>query len=195
MSRRCTAQSRAVALNIVKAFVVLVFPVVVFFAFASRQAAHSGRDIALKNVSPTDAKPLNTRLHYDVNDVDYFWGALGKDGRLAEQRFLKEDLTFPLFYGGALMLSLGWLLWKGGLSWSPWLVMLPVLLGMIGDWIENVIQLGQLQRYIDSGKSALDPAAILRSSLATDLKLVGIAASDVLLIALAVAFVWRTTSR
>jgi len=34
---------------------------------------------------------------------------------------------------------------------------LPVLLGMIGDWIENVIQLGQLQRYIDSGKSALDP--------------------------------------
>src|SRR5580765_1920193 len=53
---------RAVALNIVKAFVVLVFPVVVFFAFANRQAAHSGRDLALKNVSPTDAKPLNTRL-------------------------------------------------------------------------------------------------------------------------------------
>jgi hypothetical protein len=160
-----------VALNVVKALVALLFPTIVFLVFAARQSAHSGRDVALTHVNPADAKPLNTRLHYTVNDVDYFWRALGKDGRLAEQRFLKEDLTFPLIYGGALMLSLRWLLWATELSWSPWLVMLPILLGMIGDWIENTIQLDQLRHYIDAGRKGLDPAAILRSSLATDLKL------------------------
>jgi hypothetical protein len=183
------------ALNIVKALVALIFPAVVFLAFGARQSAHSGRDVALKNINPTDAKPLNLRLHYDVNRVDYFWGALGKSGQLAEQRFLEEDLTFPLIYGGALMLSLGWMLWKSELSWSPWLVMLPVVLGMIGDWIENVIQLDQLQRYINAGKNGLDAGAIFRSSLATDIKLAGIASADVLLIVLAIAFVLRTTPR
>ena len=182
-------------LAIVKTLVALALPTVVFFAFAARQSAHSGRDVALSHVNPADAKPLNMRLRYDVNDVDSFWKALGKDGQLAEQRFLREDLTFPLIYGGALMLSLGWLLWESELGWSAWLVMLPVLLGMAGDWIENTIQLDQLQRYIDAGKPGLDAGAIVRSSLATDMKLVGIAAGGFLLIALAAAFICRTLSR
>ena len=51
------------------------------------------------------------------------------------------------------MLSLGWMLWKSELSWSPWIVMLPVVLGLIGDWIQNVIPLDQLQRYINAGNA------------------------------------------
>lgn len=183
------------AITVLKALVALAFPAVVFFVFANAQSARSGRDVVLKNVNPPDAKPLNTRLWYRVPDVDYFWGALGKDGRLAEQRFLKEDLIFPMMYGGALALSLGWLLSLSGLSWHPWLVVLPVLIAMGGDWVENSIQLRQLQRYIDAGRAGLDARAILSSSIATDLKLSGIVIADALLLALAVATVWRAAAR
>jgi hypothetical protein len=184
-----------VASDIAKAVAALVFPTLVFFAFGKLQSVHSGRDAALRNLNPKDAKPLNTRLHYGVDDVDYFWNALGKDGRLAEQRFLKEDLIFPLMYGGALMLGLGWMLSMSGRAWSPWLVALPVLAGMVGDWFENVIQLGQLQRYIDAGRQGLDTGAIFRSSLATDVKLAGIASADVVLAALFLIVLWRTFTR
>ena len=157
------------------------------FGFAKLQSAHmdgSGAENA-------ESKAAEHAAVYDKDDVNKFWGALGNDGRLAEQEFLKEDLIFPLMYGGALALSLGWVLSMSGLSWSPWLIVLPVVIGVVGDWAENLIQLEQLQRYIDKGKDGLDPGAILRSSIATDVKLAGVLLSSLLLLALVAIFLKR----
>jgi len=183
-----------VALNLVKVVIALAFPTVVFVVFNRFQEARSGRDVTLAHMQPV-VKPLNMRLHYNVDDAVRFWGALGDNGRRAEEAYLKLDLTFPLIYGGALMISLGWLLMASGTTWRPWLVMLPVVVGMIGDWTENLIQLDQLPRYMPSGPSGLDAGAILQSSVATDIKLGGIAVASVVAFWLAGTLLTRSSSR
>ena len=180
--------------NLATALVAVVFPTVVFVGVATLQSAHSGRDQALKSATPQNPTPLNMRLYYDNDVVDSFWGALGKSGRVAEQRFLEEDLVFPTLYGGAIAGSLLWLLPVTGLSWRPWLVVSPLVVGVMGDWTENLIQLEQLRRYGALGKNGLDASAIRLSSLATDLKLAGVTLSGVLLLVLVAAFLRRAAA-
>lgn len=61
--------------------------------------------------------------------------------------------------------------------------MLPVVVGMIGDWTENLMQLDQLPRLIT--RSGIGEVAIALSSPATDIKLGGIAVASVLALWLA----------
>jgi len=181
--------------HVFRVIAVLIFPVAVFLAVAKLQSSHSGRDAALAAANLSSRDTLNMRWHYDTADVDRFWGRLGSSGRVAEQRFLEEDLIFPTFYGGALALSLYWMLSMARLSWKRWLVLLPVVIGVVGDWTENLTQLDQLRNYIANGINGLDADAIFRSSLATDAKLSGVIVADILLLVLAWMAITRPSPR
>ena len=173
--------------TVVRTLVVLAFPVIVFLGLGRLQSWHSGRDAALYAAGLSQQDTLNTRWHYDANDVDRFWNALQESGRAAERKFLLEDLMFPVFYGGALTLSLLWLLPRTRLSWTPWLVVLPVLAGVAGDWTENLTQLALLRRYVPQHLDSLSLSAVNLSTFATDVKLGGITIATVLLLVLTFA--------
>ena len=150
--------------------VAVATPVVVFFVIAKAMSTLSGRDAALAASRPPNPKPLNTRWSYRVDDVAEFWGALGPAGDVAEQRFLKYDLVFPLAYGGTLAASLLWLGRQAGLPGTVLLVA-PVVVGVISDWTENVVQLQQIQLYTAKGRQALQRRAVRIASIATAVKL------------------------
>jgi hypothetical protein len=160
----------------------LLFPTVVFVVVGWLQALDSGRAKVMQDRHIAMADTLNLRWHYTASDAEKFWGKLGPDGQVAERRFLEEDLTFPTFYGGALVLSLLSLLSLTGRPWKRWLLVLPVAIGVAGDWIENLTQLNQLHVFMAGG--SLDPDAIAKSSVATDAKLAGVILATLLLIAL-----------
>jgi hypothetical protein len=169
--------------------IVVLFPFVVFFVVAAAQATASGRTQALAESHPPNPRPLNMRLSYSVADVDVFWDALGSHGRAAERLFLLYDLTFPFFYVGTLAFSLLWLSRRAG--WTPLIVLAPVV-GGIADWAENLIQLNQLRAYsAKPGVAALDPTAVRLSSVATDVKLLGVAIGFALVVVLGVVLIVR----
>ena len=160
----------------------LLFPMAVFIVVGALQAWDSGRAKVMQEKHLSMSDTLNLRWHYTPKDVETFWGRLGHDGMGAERRFLEEDLTFPTFYGGAFVLSLLSLLTLAGRTWSRWVLVLPVAIGVAGDWIENLTQLNQLHVFMAGGP--LNSDAIARSSVATDAKLAGVIVSTLLLIAL-----------
>ena len=174
----------AMTRTVVRTLVVLAFPVVVFLGLGRLQSWHSGRDAALRAAGLSQRDTLNMRWHYDANDIDRFWNALQESGRTAERKFLQEDLIFPLFYGGSLAFSLLWLRPRTRLSWKPWLVVLPVVVGVVGDWTENLTQLSLLRGYIPQRPGSLNLTAVALSTFATDVKLGGITVATILLLVL-----------
>ena len=180
--------------QVVPALVALAFPVAVFLGFGKLQSWHSGRDAAMQAAGLSLRDTLNTRWHYDAQDVDRFWSALQETGRAAERKFLLEDLVFPVFYGGALAFSLLWLLPRTRLSWTPQLVVLPVVAGVIGDWIENLTQLALLRAYIPRLLESLNVTAVTLSTIATDVKLGGIVIATALLLALTLEAIVKPAS-
>jgi hypothetical protein len=170
--------------TVVRTLVVLAIPVVVFAGVGRLQSWHSGRDAAMRAAGLSQHDTLNMRWHYDAKDIDRFWTALQESGRVAERTFLQEDLVFPLFYGGSLAFSLLWLRPRTRVSWKPWHVLLPVLLGVVGDWTENLTQLNLLRGYIPQRPESLNQAAVDLSTFATDVKLGGITVATILLLAL-----------
>lgn len=163
----------------------VLLPLVVFLGGVTIMSAVSGR--------PTvrDPKPLNQRwLGYGVSVVDVYWRALGPAGRKAELTFLKLDLLFPVFYGGTLAVSLlAASALVGGAIPALWLAV-PVALGVVADWTENLTQLDQLQRYIqacEAGAPGLDALAagwIRVASIATIVKLVSFTVAALALVVL-----------
>jgi hypothetical protein len=186
--------ARAVTPKLVKVVIALIFPTVVFMVFNHVQERLSKRDVAL-TCRKQAVDPLNTRLHYNADDAAKFWGSLADPGPSAEQTYLKLDLLFPFLYGGALMISLLWLLSASGVGWPRSSVVLPVIIAMLGDWTENLIQLEQLPRFVTSGRSGLDDGAILFSSVATDIKLGGIIVASGLALWLAGIVLTHSKSR
>src|SRR5262249_47467349 len=84
--------------------------------------------------------------------------------------------------GGALLVSLLSLLSLTRRAWNRWLLVLPVVIGVAGDWIENLTQLNQLHVFMAGGP--LDADAIALSSAATDATLAGVITTTLLVIAL-----------
>jgi hypothetical protein len=178
-------QDRAAMMRrVVPALVALAFPVAFFLGFGQLQSWHSGRDAAMQAAGLSMRDTLNTRWHYDAQDIDRFWSALQETGRAAERKFLLEDLIFPVLYGGALAFSLLWLLPRTQLSWTPRLVVLPVVAGVIGDWTENLTQLALLRSYVPQHPDSLNSIAVNLSTFATAVKLGGIMIATALLIVL-----------
>jgi hypothetical protein len=149
-----------------KAVVVLALPVIVFVAGALIMQTLSGR-----KPQADDRKPLNQRFGgYDSAAVSRHWTILREDNALdAERSFLKLDLVFPLLYGGALAASL-LIAWQAlGLPFGRAWLIAPVAVTVLSDWTENLVQLGQLRRFMES--KALQASLIQIASAATILKL------------------------
>lgn len=166
----------------------LVLPVVVFVGGAWIMSAVSGRQTV------TNQKPLNQRLGYDTEAVHRYWGALDTPARRAEQRFLELDLVFPVFYGTALAVSLMIAsAMLGGPVHPVWLIV-PVVLTVVADWVENLVHLDQLRNYIGAGKDGLVAGWIQVASTATIVKLLFFAISSLGLAALLITLVLRARS-
>ena len=99
------------------------------------------------------------------------------------------DLVFPILYGTAFFLSAlaARKILDGRLPalWSS--PMISIAITVIADWTENVIQLGQLKRFMDPTNPGLQAMQIAVASTATTIKLVSFVLTIVLLIALALA--------
>lgn len=160
----------------IKAIFMIALPTVVFFGGAWIMSEMSDRERVMERLSqaaaPADQKPLNQRLCYDVAAVHRHWGALDDTARHAERRFLELDLIFPFLYGVALATSL-LMAWASlGRPFNPAWVLAPVVITLLADWTENLVQLGQIKRYIiTSNETALQAGWIQVASTATMLKL------------------------
>jgi hypothetical protein len=182
-------------MSIARALFVLVLPFAVFVGGAQLMSYLTGRSQVLQRLEagPKEhRKPLNQRLGYDRDAVAAHWSQIGGDTLSNEQRFLELDLVFPLVYGGAFAISLLTLWIAGGRRFSvAWLIAI-VGLTIVSDWTENLVQLAQLRRYMQSGADALDPGWIGVASVATVLKLTFFSVCSVAVLALAIANrVWR----
>jgi len=149
-----------------KVILLLLFlPIVVFGGGAWIASAVSGRHTTV------NLKPLNQRLGYDTQAVAQYWGAINSSGRRAEQRFLELDLVFPTLYGLALAISLlsASAMLRGSVH-AAWFIV-PVVVTVVADWIENLVHLDQLRNYIESGEKGLSAGWVQLASTATIVKL------------------------
>jgi hypothetical protein len=174
---------------------VVLLPAVVFVAGARLMTVWTGREQVTarleRHAAVDERKPLNQRLGYDVAAVARHWGALDAESLERERRFLSLDLFFPLFYGAALAVSL---LLGARLAFpamNPAWLLAPVTIVVVSDWIENLVQLGQLRRFVEGGAAALQASSIAIASMATIVKLTSFTAASLLCVALAVAMLVR----
>ncbi len=160
---------------ILKALLALGFPVVVLLGGDQVLSHASGRAAVGKQPFQTEQgvpKPLNLRwFGYGTEAAMEFWAKLGEVGRQAEKRFLLLDLVFPLFYGGALAASLWWIWVTLGRPFHPAWIVAPLAMILTADWMENLIQLTQLRRYVSSNEGRIQDLWIQISSCATIIKL------------------------
>ena len=174
---------------LLRAIVLLALPTLVLpggvyvMAKLSGQAEVTQR--LLDHAQPEDRKGLGLRLFgYDLEAVSRRWAALDPDTRKLERRALELDLVFPFLYGGALAAAL-LLAWAAlDRPFRPVWLILPVAITVIADWIENLIQLGQLRLFDASAHAALRSGWIQIASVATTTKLFFYSGSSLLLIGL-----------
>ena len=135
----------------------------------------------------TNLKPLNKRAAgYSSSDVIHFWNAINESKELNlrnERKLLKIDLVFPVLYTSAFFIAL-WLLW--GLSGQPFAITYVVILLagiLLADWMENCLQLHQINAYIGSIDASRSVELVINNnllavaSIATRVKLWGIVAA------------------
>lgn len=156
-----------------------LFPIVVFMVGAHilRSSRSKTQSAGTEKLPLWKRLPLNQRLYgYGVKAVRQYWGALKDQGKLGEEeRALRMDLGFPLFYGGALLVSsfLAWIQWLAAPPGAPdWLVFAFPIAAILSDWTENLIQLRELALFQREGR--LEHGLIHVASLATSLKLISI---------------------
>jgi hypothetical protein len=183
------SQGVSMASLILYAILLLALPFAVFVGGAWTIGQFVGREYVInqlgQKVKAEDQTPLNQRFTgYDLEEVDRHWSALDDRGRTIEQHFLKLDLVFPFLYGGALAgaLLLLWAALERPFHFA-WLVS-PVVITAFADWIENMVQLSQLQLYIEKGKSGLAVGWIQIASAATVVKLMFFLGASLLLVCL-----------
>jgi hypothetical protein len=164
------------ARTILLALVMLGVPAATFMAGGLIMERWSRR----AEVAPPGQAPLYQRFRYNAEDVRTYWKAFG--GKLSRERlFLELDLVFPFLYGGGLAAGL-LLAWASlGRPFHPAWVLAPVLVGVLADWTENLIQLGQMRIYVNNGPQALQDGWIRVASVATAVKLASLGGALVVL--------------
>lgn len=162
---------------IVKAIILLLLPGAVFTGGATLIAKLSERKEITQQLgkleSKEDQKFLGLRIcGYNAKAVARHWGALDEKALGLYRRSLEIDLLFPFFYGAAFAGALlcAWV--AVGRPFPPAWLLAPVLIGVIADWVENLIQLAQLRLVSPGHPPALDAGWIQIASLATSVKLV-----------------------
>lgn len=185
---------------ILKAVLIVALPVAVFMGGSTLMARLSGRETVKQQLrekaEPRDAKPLNLRTAgYDAGAAGRHWGALDAHARGIERRFMEMDLVFPLVYGAAFTAAL-LLAWGAlGRPFHPAWLLAPVAVTLAADWTENLVQLGQLHRFGESGAAGLQPGRIQLASAATRVKLLFFVGSAALVAALASLMAYRAIAR
>jgi hypothetical protein len=180
--------------NVLKALLLIIVPVVLFWAGAVLMSLVCERNVesGLRCTNITYETPLNQRLcGYKKKDVFEHWGRLEANGRCNEKCFLGLDLLFPLLYGSALLASLivgrALLGRPFGILW----VVFPVAIIVVADWIENLVHLSQLKRFVPSDLSTLQPDWIQIASLATAVKLWVLIGTSIFLLILSAFVLFR----
>ena len=169
--------------TILSAVVILALPMVVFFGGARGMTELSHR-------KQVPEKPLNRRFSYNARDVRVYWAEF-EDGGRAEQKFLELDLVFPFLYGAALAISL-LMAWAGlGRPFHPVWIITPLAITLLADWTENLVQLGQLKRFLAG--TPIQEGWIRIASAATALKLSFFYASWLGLLALVLLLLVRAS--
>lgn len=139
------------------------------------QSAASGRAAVIHQLTDgkhKGPKPLNQRwFGYGVVAAKEYWSWLKPAGRQAEGKCLTLDLFFPLIYGGALAVSLGWTWMTLGRPFHPAWIIAPLVMITIADWMESLIQLAQLRHYVSSNEQYIQNLWIQLSHCATIIKL------------------------
>jgi hypothetical protein len=181
----------------VKAILLLMLPTIVFIGGVYIMSKLSGRASVTyplqDKAEPRDEKPLNQRVTgYDIEGVSRYWGALDANARTIEQRFLEMDLVFPFFYGAALAGALLFAWAALGRPFHPVWLLSPIVITVVADWIENLVQIGELKLYAEHGKAGLQSGWILIASTATVIKLVFFFSTSLLLVGLTVWMVIRS---
>lgn len=177
---------------ILKAAGVFLTPVIIFIAFAELMNHLAGRESGGRpTLCPETQTYLNMRLlGYDKGDVERHWGHSDID-MASEKKFLKLDLVFPFIYGAVFAVALLMASKMEGQSIKvPWLL-IPVVLMLLGDWTENVVQLGQLNRFTADPTEALATSWIKVASIGTIVKLWSGLATVALLGGLLLRAVWQ----
>lgn len=170
--------------SIVTALVLLAIPAAAFLGGGTLLNQLSGR----KEVP----KPgLGLRFHYNASDAEAYWTACEVPS--AERTFLELDLIFPCLYGGALAASLLFAWATLGRPFHAGWIVAPVFLTLLTDWTENLIQLGQIERYLAPLRRPLEAGWIQAASLATALKLSFFGASWLALLLLLGRMVYRAS--
>jgi hypothetical protein len=145
----------------------------------------AGRDTA--TVSTPDGRPLYQRIQgYTTSSVARHWGLFDRAALKAERKFLELDLIYPFFYGGVLATALLIAWWSLGRPFSMAWPMAPIVVTACADWIENLTQLRQIERFASGGADALEGWCVSIGSYATMTKLVFLAVSVVMLGGLAI---------
>lgn len=138
-----------------------------------------------EKAEPDDQKELNLRCGgYNRAAVHRHWAALDQQALALQRYFLQLDLVFPLLYGFALAIPLrgNWAIL--GEPFAPIWLLVPLFITILADWAENLVQLSQLQRYMERGEAGLDSGWIRVASLATTVKLFLFVSTCLLLIGL-----------
>jgi len=182
----------------VNAIMAVIFPIAVLLGGGWALDRFSGRAAAFKQLTSEGhriPRPLNMRwLGYGIESAWSYWVALQDHGRRAERTFLRFDLWFPFFYGGAFAASLWWV-WPISKEPFPliWIAVPILAIALIADWTENLIQLNQLGRYQDvpSSTGSLQGAWIRAASCATVIKLWFMSSLYVGLIGLVCTILWK----
>ncbi len=159
---------------IIRAVVLLLLPFAVFAGGVYLIAKLSDRQYVTDRLEKLkdDKQPLGLRIcGYNAGAVARHWGALDDKALGLERRSLEIDLLFPFFYGAAFagVLLCAWA--ALGRPFQPAWLLAPVLIGVVADWIENLIQLSQLRIFTASHEAGLQPGWIQIASVATSLKL------------------------
>jgi len=179
----------------VKTITILGLPLAVFLGGLWAMLKISDRDYVTQRLrqsaAPEDQKPLQQRLGYDADAVNRHWGALDNTALRLERRFLELDLVFPFLYGAALSAS-SLMAWATlGRPFRPAWLMAPVAVTVLADWIENLVQLGQLRRYTEGGEAGLQPGWIRIASAATILKMSSFVGTWLFLVGLVISVIVR----
>ncbi len=179
------ALGQVMLMHIMKALLVLLVPVGLMLVVGIFMMRATGRAQFRQRRKIPESEPLNFRMHgYDADAARAYWAWLGEAGCQAERRFLWADMLYPCWYGGLFLAGLGYAWVSLGQPISFVWLAIPVVMALLGDWLENSLHLQQLARYT-SGQP-VQAQWIRLASLGTTTKLIFFWLSLALLAALSV---------
>jgi hypothetical protein len=153
------------------AFLMVTVPSALFVAGGVLMMRATGRARFRQRRREPASQPLNFRIRgYSAAAAADYWRWLGADGLAAEIRFLRADMLFPLWYGAAMLgaMGAGWL--ALGRPFPPGLLLAPVAITVLADWVENLVHLRQIRLFL--ADRPLGELWIRAASVATAMKLV-----------------------